>query len=90
MRADGATYVLIAALGADFSAGEGGTWRARGETEFARAAKTELARLWRGGEDAAPLDGDEAATEAATGSGVTEAFRRRVDFVVLFPGVKED
>ena len=90
VRADGATYVLIAALGADFSAGEGGTWRARGETEFARAAKTELARLWRGGEDAAPLDGDEAATEAATGSGVTEAFRRRVDFVVLFPGVKED
>ena len=32
--------------------------------------------------------GDDA--EAATGSGVTEAFRRRVDFVVPFPGVKED
>ena len=88
VRADGATFVLIAALGADFSAGEGGKWRARGETEFARAAKTELARLWRGGSGsgAEPPDDD----EAATGSGVTEAFRRRVDFVVSFPGVKAD
>jgi hypothetical protein len=90
VRADGATYVLIAALGAD--AGEGGAWRARGEAGFARAAKAEMARLWRGADEGEktrgnPL-GDDA--EAATGSGVTEAFRRRVDFVVPFPGVKED
>ena len=93
VRADGATYVLIAALGAD--AGEGGAWRARGEAGFARAAKAEMARLWRGADffegektlSANPL-GDDA--EAAAGSGVTEAFRRRVDFVVPFPGVKED
>lgn len=82
VRADGATYVLIVALGAD--AGEGGAWRARGEAGFARAAKAEMARLWRGADEG----GDDA--EAATGSGVTEAFRRRVDFVVPFPGVKED
>ena len=90
VRADGATYVLIAALGAD--AGEGGAWRARGEAGFARAAKAEMERLWRGADEGEktrgnPL-GDDA--EAATGSGVTEAFRRRVDFVVPFPGVKED
>ena len=51
-----------------------------------------MARLWRGADEGEqyarnPL-GDDA--EAATGSGVTEAFRRRVDFVVPFPGVKED
>ena len=88
VRADGATYVLVAALGEDFAAGEKGKYRVRGEVEYARAAKAELARLWRGEPFAS--DGDEAATEAATGSGVTEAFRRRVDFVVPFPGVKED
>lgn len=90
VRADGAMYVLVAALGEDFAAGEKGKWRARGEVEYARAAKAELARLWRGEPFAS--DGDEAATEAATGSGVTEAFRRRVDFVVPFreKSVKED
>ena len=91
VRADGATYVLIAALGAD--AGEGGRGaRARRGGVRARAAKAEMARLWRGADEGEqtrgnPL-GDDA--EAATGSGVTEAFRRRVDFVVPFPGVKED
>ena len=85
VRADGATYVLIAALGAD--AGEGGAWRARGEAGFARAAKAEMARLWRGADEGEADEGD---AEAAAGSGVTEAFRRRVDFVVPFPGVKED
>ena len=90
VRADGATYVLIAALGAD--AGEGGAWRARGEAGFARAAKAEMARLWRGADEGEKTrgnpPGDDA--EAVAGSGVTEAFRRRVDFVVPFPGVKED
>jgi hypothetical protein len=91
VRADGATYVLVAALGEDFAAGEKGKYRVRGEVEYARAAKAELARLWRGEPFAS--DGNEALlTEAATGSGVTEAFRRRVDFVVPFRvgGSKED
>ena len=91
VRADGATYVLIAALGAD--AGEGGAWRARGEAGFARAAKAEMARLWRGADEGGKTRGNRLGdddAEAATGSGVTEAFRRRVDFVVPFPGVKED
>jgi hypothetical protein len=91
VRADGATYVLVAALGGDFAAGEKGKYRVRGEVEYARAAKAELARLWRGEPFAS--DGNEALlTEAATGSGVTEAFRRRVDFVVPFRvrGLKED
>ena len=90
VRADGATYVLIAALGAD--AGEGGAWRARGEAGFARAAKAEMARLWRGADEGEQTQGNPLGddAEAATGSGVTEAFRRRVDFVVPFPGVKED
>jgi hypothetical protein len=63
----------------------------RGEVEYARAAKAELSRLWRAEPFAS--DGNEALlTEAATGSGVTEAFRRRVDFVVPFRvgGSKED
>jgi hypothetical protein len=91
VRADGATYVLVAALGEDFAAGGKGKYRVRGEVEYARAAKAELSRLWRAEPFAS--DGNEALlTEAATGSGVTEAFRRRVDFVVPFRvgGSKED
>jgi len=75
IRADGATYVFVAALGAD--AGVGGTWRVDGETGFAKATKTKLEKAWRLGDAGEEQDEE-------PGSGVTHAFRRRIDFVVPF------
>lgn len=74
VRADGATYVFVAALGEEMRAGE--TWREAGEAGFAKAAKTKLEKAWRVGNSA-----DES---EEPGSGVTQAFRRRIDFVVPF------
>ena len=62
VRADGATYVLIAALGADFSAGEGGTWRARGPCSRTASAPARATR--RSGASTSPSSSARAATAA--------------------------
>jgi hypothetical protein len=71
IRSDGASYVFIAALGAD--SGEGGPWRSSGEIAFGRSAKAKMADAWRAG-----------GSGGETAAGLAEAFRRRIDFVVPF------